>query len=574
MNKRVKITSFAAAALATLFLAGINGHSTVKADTTGDTSNSKVEKTIKESAPVKSGTSGQDDENTDDSDTEQNGNGTDTDDSNSGQGAEGQDSEGTNKVTGKTDSGNGSGTNKHWDDDDDNAPIINDDKIDYPPVPAEAKATAGEISIVYDGDTTIKMKPNLTNKDVYSYMSKHTHFYVNGNELSQPKFDNWNTETWLKDASTGIVDQVAPHNRIDGKHSSYKLYPNDIYYFQPAIIGGLEPNKWYKWKYYEYEENGDKEDADGFTINTRLDLISDPNWNIFTSTNLSEEEEALSKRVAFDPDTHYLYQRTGDTGDLPEDVDYDDSDPDFADAVYGGNQTSVISVQIKQDSGADIPYSEDNDYVYTDGEYEPENVDNQVPDSDSQSTDLNSTDTNQSIKQIDPDKLVENQDNQSDSVSAENERENNKDKNASKNLPLMFKKNAIIYNGKGKPVTSKGSYIVASKYMYLNALDGGNKIRIKINGKTVEFYRVGKNEYVKVSDTVKRNTRKISYKAHLIIKKNKKINLVNYLNKNLGKVLTKHKTIRLDRKRKINGSTIYHIKGTKYWIRAKNVKLA
>ena len=28
MNKRVKITSFAAAALATLFLAGINGHST------------------------------------------------------------------------------------------------------------------------------------------------------------------------------------------------------------------------------------------------------------------------------------------------------------------------------------------------------------------------------------------------------------------------------------------------------------------------------------------------------------------------------------------------------------------
>lgn len=110
--------------------------------------------------------------------------------------------------------------------------------------------------------------------------------------------------------------------------------------------------------------------------------------------------------------------------------------------------------------------------------------------------------------------------------------------------------------------------------MYLNALDGGNKIRIKINGKTVEFYRVGKNEYVKVSDTVKRNTRKISYKAHLIIKKNKKINLVNYLNKNLGKVLTKHKTIRLDRKRKINGSTIYHIKGTKYWIRAKNVKLA
>lgn len=532
MNKRVKITSFAAAALATVFLVGANSHSIVKADATGDTSNSKVEKR-----------------------------------QNSSSTGENQNSQ--SDATGEDNSDNSSGKQQHLDDDDDNAPIP-DEKIKNPPVPDDVKAEAKELTVRYKkAVTNINWKTNLTEDDVDDYVSSNTLYYAGGEKINAhgnfSRYGRFNTS----DSRQKEID--------DPNHASVKLMPGDTYYIQPMVYDGLQPNTWYKWKYYEYDFNDD---------NTGLDVTHEFDVNgLLSSYNDSPElEKELSKRIAFDDDTHYIYQRTGEDGSLPSTIDYDD--PDFPDYLSNDSFGPILAIHITQnEGGADIPYSDDNDYVHTyDHHPKNNNVDNEVPNIDSASDsnfNKNSSvdssdnssfedDSNTVNQLIDPDKLVENQDNESGSVSAENEKENNDTENIVKNVPLMFKKVATIYDSNGNPVVSKGSYITASKYTYLNALDGGKKVNI--NGQY--YYRVGKNKYVKVLDTVKRNTRRINYKARIIIKKGKKLRLVNYLNNKISKFLTKPKSVKLDRKRKIGDTTIYHIKGTKYWIRAKNVKLA
>lgn len=147
MNKRVKITSFAAAALATVFLVGTNSHSIVKADATGDTSNSKVEKR-----------------------------------QNSSSTGENQNSQ--SDATGEDNSHNSSGKQQHWDDDDDNAPIP-DEKIKNPPVPDDVKAEAKELTVRYKKDVTnINWKTNLTEDDVDDYVSSNTLYYAGGEKIN------------------------------------------------------------------------------------------------------------------------------------------------------------------------------------------------------------------------------------------------------------------------------------------------------------------------------------------------------------------------------------------------------
>lgn len=491
MNRKVKATSIAAATLAALFLAGVNGHNEVKADTT--INSAPTSQTTKVIPAVQS--------NKDDNVTNVN-------------------SQTTNKDKQTINTQVTSEANNK------NTPVLAASVNNKSAATIkDIKENSRELTVKYDKDlqTNITWTPGLNNIDTVGKHLWNFSFYDNGEKFQPRKLE---TSSTIKNAEGKFYDG---HGR--------KLNVGDTLIVQAYLDSGLRPNTWYKWKVsYLSEAANDTFNLD--KVNKGIALVCGNDHDTFAN---------ILSRVYYDTENSYLYEQTDNDGTLPA---IDDQ------LVYHWTQSPLVTYKIIAPSTTDTTQTSTNTT--------PSDVTND-PTSDISATTQTSIPTSTpSTKQDTSTEATKTNTEASNTTS--NTKEDEVVTTKKKNLSLMLKHNAIVYNRKGKLVANRK---IAGKYTYLTALDNG-KI-YTINHK--KYYRVGKNAYVKVANTAKRNTRNVKYKA-TIINEDKTISLLNYVGRSKHTYLRNTKSLKLDRVRKVGRKTIYHIKGTKYWVNAKDIKLA
>ena len=132
---------------------------------------------------------------------------------------------------------------------------------------------------------------------------------------------------------------------------------------------------------------------------------------------------------------------------------------------------------------------------------------------------------------------------------------------------IHLTRDSYVYTRDLKPVRTKShKKVVLKKNCYLKALKSGKIVTIK--GK--KFYQIGKNRFVRVSNTV---AKKAHVFATIKARKNHKVRVYLANGKFAKKYVLGQKTYKFAEKKTIKGKTYYRISGKKLWVRAKDLKL-
>ena len=395
------------------------------------------------------------------------------------------------------------------------------DAIDIPKVPDEIPisdkhVTDKAIPITSESDIIpkkIKWSSNLTGNDLVKftkkYLKKDLHVYI-----GKKNFSEW----YLL---PGVSSTIKPN--FGSEQSDYdEVVPKDttvdchIY-----VEDHLKPNTWYKWS------------------------SEKPITENYKGVDLPQE---IQDRISVHKDADGKYTiaiLTDDKGSLPV-IDA------ISDALeYKNKFPSVLTVSTDPDA---IDISDLNTKPAE--KPEPKPIDNEegfyyLPENSTETSDKN---TDQ----------VDNKANTKNTI---------KDKNDTLNVnstykPLILKKNAFLYDEKGKLVKTKyNTFILWKRYRNITPKDNGKVYNI--NGK--EFYRVGKNRYIKKTNTTSRlKFHKVSLKG--FVKGYKKVRLYDLNGEYVKKLVAAGKKLTFDRKGYIKHYLCYRISGTNLWIRAYKVK--
>lgn len=412
--------------------------------------------------------------------------------------------------------------------------------------------------IVPDWDFAPHGKPVGSYGESISYLPTMPHYYWYWDK----------NENYFDRLTTDPDDDTPPVLMEPGDHSYVS------YYTFGGTAKGFLPNRWYKWKMYNYVATSER-----LAKNILKDKLPDD----------------LLKRIYFDPKGEYLAEQTDEYGYLPciydEDLSSKDSpslDPEYD--LGEGTMAPYVKYTVSTDKDAQeikhqAPDGTDRseNYKYLSGKYkdydpnagegqednnaiisEPsENPGNSANDSSSNDAKSNNSTNDDAAKKK--------QDIDDDSSNTNSQPEDYRN---------TLKHNAFVYDHNGHialNVNSKNKRrtIFITKGSYVHVLDNGRIYTIK--GK--KYYRIGENRYIKVANVSnKKVIFKINKKATIKAGKSRKnrVSLYTGVYSGIssksgiysGKYLTTTKNVTFDRCVKTKHNTFYRIKSTKYWVLA------
>ena len=548
MNKRTKYSTVIVAAL--LACAPMAMSTTVKADT-----QSKITKTTDDQSKQKE--QSETDKKASDGSSQQSEISKKASDSTSKQ------SETGNKV-------NKPDTKKSDDDEDDDEDYDPLEKEHEKPISDKHITNAKLLTAKWDkSEIKVKWRPDLTSNDLYHYLMilprKYGHLYANGKEINNYYVNNG--KIYLNGIEIKKTSLDRQKIYVNGK----KIYLNGIEIKNPFISGGFSQNLYHQ---VEIKKNSTKLIPKGTTAHLSLGIsigLQPNTWYQWHRKHpyksyygFSHDWVKIPKTISDRVSNHILSTKddlvsvkTDAEGHLPE---LGDNMHSFESYDYDSNDDptqSAPKVVVSTDSDAlDVPKANaikpkpvtDNPGFY----YYP-------------STD--ESDINKLTAE--PDKTKNATKNNPTKTSGDNT--GNTLDVTSTAKPLMLKHNAFIYTKTGKIARTKYHiYMLWLAYRNVKPLDNGKIYNIK--GK--EFYRVGKNKYIKVANTtVRPKITKVNIEGTVKAHKGfKRVRLYDVNGKFVKKFVARGKKLRFNGKRKIHNHMYYQIKGTKLWIRASKIK--
>lgn len=467
-------------------------------------------------------------------------------------------------------------------------------------VTAEVKITDSngkEIKPDERGNIKIRYREDLSLKDVYEYYKMHLTVYHNGSPIS-----NTNNNVFYP-INTNEDRSVTPSFSLYDANNNYRLRQVNFQKGFPNVLlnvgdrgwvgystdnGGTSKNTWYEWE-QPMSLDGDFRrllNRDGYDT----EAIDQLTQNFY--------EEQLKNR-------HYLiFGKTDEKGSLPQITYIADDGSRMGDDLGVRDIASANFKVVPEDSKdadvLDIPHILDEDGFHVETPhniiYPNNSVTNNVSAKPSKKQQLKNDEDNNynnvtyEDALLDADRQLEAhyeakdeeraQEIQEEHNEEEKEVANNKDAletstdtqdNDQKiDKPLMVSRNSFVYDKNDKLVKNKyGMIKTISKFKNVVALDHGKAVTI--NGK--KYYRIGKNQYIKISNTSARpKATSISASGKI---KGKRVTLYTADGKALRKINLKGKTLKFDQKKFINGRKYYRatIDGKKVWIRAIKVSL-
>lgn len=414
-------------------------------------------------------------------------------------------------------------------------------------------------------ENKVKWTKGLTDDDIRNYFMNHVHFYIKDKEATSDSFRNIEKgDIVKKENEVGYTTTIDRLESTDSELLNEKgqdldrsdnapilLEPNYKFIISPAFSpegGHLLPNKWYSWKITDDSE---------------------------FSENLSSD---IEKRVKENKTNQTVMEQTDDHGKLPliqkgkndfntlgqtslaKPITFiisSSTDPDVmtishSDDYVGKPADIVNNTPVVPDGGDKNKDHDADDEINNDNDSNSSNWNNAPVDN---GTNFTFTQLPTTTKKTDTTKNTETKDNNKPAVNL-------------KNLVLIH--DAIVYDKNGKAVLKHGAYQMKQMHHKIVILDHGKKYRI--NGEW--FYRIGKNEYIKVSSvgTVSK-TQKIHTRGTIKASHRYGVKLYSSNGKYLKKFLSKSKKVQFDQKKFMKHAVFYRIKGTKIWVRAANVKL-
>lgn len=559
MNKKVKVTSLAAIALASLALTGANLNGRVKADTTPNAGSSKSV-----SQPNSAVVANESD---------------------------------TNKVAGskavaqtegkKNDTSNSQAKG--------NQPVVNtNNDVKQPVNNGDSIDTAYELSFKYDDaikkNNKIKFIKGLTSNDVRNYFLNHSSMFINGKKAVNRYTENINNtndeqknvdekygyetdEYSNKFSNYGIGVRNKKNQQLYNKKHDFILEPGDTIEIK-RNASYLLPNKWYK------------------------SIVTDDTAN----KNVIEViEKEMGKKIPVEianrvsESNGFLAEKTDSFGNLPRIISNKKINGDpvaydfgrymtlpFVQFVISNNTDATVIPHDPNDVGAPADWVQDTPVV-------PENGDNKGSqkaddaiknDSDSNKSDWNNAPvdngTDFSFTPIanieEPTSVTTSSIATTVNTSSENtDKQNISQKATVANIKnLVYIHNAFVYDKNGKLVLAKDGYRLKALHTKAKILDNGKVYTIK--GK--KYYRVGKNRFVKVANVGRvSKAQKINTRGTITATKKYGVKLYNANGKYTKKYLTVAKKVKFDAKKLMKGTTFYRIKGTNTWVRSGNIKL-
>lgn len=384
---------------------------------------------------------------------------------------------------------------------------------------------------------TIKVDPGLAENvhpgdNLDDVFDKYVHIYANDEEINKDtitgdpfecvEYENGED----KDEKTADIIKAGYHYRSADESSELRIE-------RGLLLNDLEPGKFYQYtdpsgkvKVVQTDEDGyggDPKEKDyddgGMLLNFNIEFTPGKKYIDLDTTPVSKHDDQSGASTGDDDQSR------------PSKGDKDQSKP----STGGDNQPRISSDDGNQ-SG--ISTSDSNQSGTSFGE------DKQLGTltGDANKSGIISSDANKSAKR-------------------------DGDKNNNQKLKtIKLIKNAYVYTKSGKIVRKNGKKVLLKKSKTLTI--SGKLTRTKIKGSY--FYKIDKNQYIKVTNTITQQD-KVSIKAIIKGKKNRKIRTYTSTGKRNKKVVYGKKTYRFDRVRTIKGKRFYRVANTNMWLPIRKI---
>lgn len=469
---------------------------------------------------------------------------------------------------------------------------------------------AYQASVNYDKDmhTDIKLTKDLNENDVSNYFNSKANLLLNGQKAEQ-RISEYDTDDDDKidqinnKAGYDVTDEVKPNPELtvydkDGRNVSrvskkdeanvsMSLEAGDKLIMTGVFNTNVLPNKWYSWK---LQDNGLRK---GNPIDK-------------ATKDLGALPDEIADRIHYDAKTNTIALRTDEDGNFPEVQSKKNMDGEYQDYDFGADQiapsvTFTISNDPNDKNAFEIPHDPEviskprnyingapvvpDDDITTNGGTTTHGGDKDLtaadpvkddPDANSSAWETapvdNGNDFNlPTVKENDVQNTIQKTE---QNIKNTDPSVNDEIKEGAKKIAdvdgLVFVHNAFIYGKDGKVVKKHGVYEIKRIDQKAKILDNG-KVHV-IKGK--EYYRIGKNRYVKVANVgkVANKVQKVNMRGTIKASKKYSVKLYNENGKATGNVLRNAKKVKFDQKKYMHGFTFYRIKGTDTWIRSGNIK--
>lgn len=563
MNKKVKVTSLAAIALASLALTGANLNDQVKADITTNAGSSKSV-----SQPNSAVVANESD---------------------------------TNKLAGsksaaqpeenKNDTSKSSATNAQPKM---SQPVVNtNNDVKQPVNNGDSIDTAYELNFNYDDaikrSNKIKFIKGLTSDDVRNYFMNHSSMFINGKKTVNRYTENINntddeqknvdekygyeTDKYSKLSGYAIIVRNKKNQQIYNKKHVLILEPGDTIEIK-RNASYLLPNKWYKWIMTG--------DTIGKNVIEEIEKEMGKKIPVEIVSRVSESNGFLTEKTDLFGNLPRITSNKKINGNL---VFYDFGrymTLPFVQFVISNDTDATVIPHNPYDVGAPADWVQDTPVVPENGDKKgSQKADDAIKnDSDSNKSDWNNAPvdngTDFSFTPItnveEPTSVTTSSTATTVNTSSENTDKQNISQKATvaNTKNLVYIHNAFVYDKNGKLILSKDGYRLKALHTKAKILDNGKIYTIK--GK--KYYRVGKNRFVKVANVGRvSKAQKINTRGTIAATKKYGVKLYNANGKYTKKYLTVAKKVKFDAKKFMKGTTFYRIKGTNTWVRSGNIKL-
>lgn len=431
------------------------------------------------------------------------------------------------------------------------------DSIDNP-IKLTSKADVSNVEVEY--------KDGLRVKDVVNYLTSKVKVFADGKEIKVN-----GSGGYIRDKDGKIINSTP-------KNPNPKLKVGDTVEISTYVDYGLKPNTWYQWTKTSYSEpsifytskNGKINAGDDTGIpaeikaNYQIKVVGENKYQITEKTNKygllvtngnDKDGNWYQAGTSYQPDRRVtgkiVDSKTKDAVEIPVESTNDQTQPTTPAVTPSTDDTTSTPSQTPADTNS----SADTSATITDTKTEDTKTDEVKKDS-TASTEA-TTQKEDTVKDT------------STATTTTAKTESTKTAKA-KSTKLMLKHNAYVYSKAGKATKKHGKRILLKKNKFITVLDQAKVYTIK----NKKFYRIGKNQYVKVANTTARPAIK-TIKKTAVVKGNKttKVRLYNSEGQLTKKTVKGKKSIKLDRQQKMNGKECYRIQGTSNWILASKVTL-
>lgn len=378
------------------------------------------------------------------------------------------------------------------------------------PIKLTSKADMSNVEVEY--------KDGMKVSDIINNLHKKSHIYAGDKEITQ-----YGTIYTMRDK--------------DDKPLLKELSAGDKVVTHAVVSSGLEPNTWYQWTQSDapYVQNADK-----MAGRYEIKKLSDGKYQVSVKTD--------------------------DKGNL-ETFYRDKTDPKKLNVVGIEYNTSPISATLVE------PSTTVDTSTTTDDTTSSTTTDT-TPATDTKTEDTKADETKKEDTKQDS-ATTEKTDTKEDTPATTTDSTSKTatttvSTTKAKSTKLMLKHNSYVYTKAGKATKKNGKRVLLKKNKFIVALDKAKTYTIKHK----KFYRIGKNQYVKVANTTARPKIKTIKKTAVVkANKNTKVRLYNADGQLTKKTVKGQKSIKLDRQQTMNGKKCYRIKGTNNWILASKVTL-